>query len=128
MVESCMQYAQQCGRDMLGRWRAKAMRVHQAANELLSSLDAQELRAARRVERGKRMRDRRRSAASAAGSLAGSLTGSTAPEDEECIVCLDAARTYVFRPCGHRVSCQVCALALLSRVDTCPWCRAPVVI
>lgn len=36
-----------------------------------------------------------------------------------CKVCLEAARTVVFQPCGHLVCCAECAAA----VELCPLCR-----
>ncbi|XP_045487539.1 E3 ubiquitin-protein ligase MIB1 [Pieris rapae] len=42
--------------------------------------------------------------------------------DEECLVCSDAKRDTLFRPCGHICCCNVCA----ARVKKCIECRAPV--
>ena len=43
-------------------------------------------------------------------------------ETVECVVCLDALKSYVLGPCGHRCVCEACA----ERVqigDPCPVCR-----
>lgn len=45
-------------------------------------------------------------------------------DDGLCIVCLDEARSIVYRPCGHRVSCGECAAELWTRKKRCPWCQA----
>ncbi|CAF4757892.1 unnamed protein product [Pieris macdunnoughi] len=42
--------------------------------------------------------------------------------EEECLVCSDAKRDTLFRPCGHICCCNVCA----ARVKKCFECRAPV--
>ncbi|CAK1549998.1 unnamed protein product [Leptosia nina] len=44
------------------------------------------------------------------------------PTTDECLVCSDAKRDTLFRPCGHICCCNVCA----SRVKKCLECRAPV--
>ena len=38
-----------------------------------------------------------------------------------CVVCIDAPRTHLVFPCGHRCLCKACA----DTVDSCPMCRAP---
>lgn len=46
-------------------------------------------------------------------------------DDEQlCICCLDSPRSLVYKPCGHRVCCEDCAVALWAKAQTCPWCRA----
>ncbi|XP_065843091.1 E3 ubiquitin-protein ligase MYLIP-like [Oscarella lobularis] len=40
----------------------------------------------------------------------------------ECRICMDRELNVVFCPCGHAVSCSVCARACV----TCPICRAPI--
>ena len=47
-------------------------------------------------------------------------------EDETCICCLDAERSYYYQPCKHNVCCRACAEHLYTRSDCCPWCRAEV--
>lgn len=46
-------------------------------------------------------------------------------DDELCICCLSECRSLVYRPCGHRVCCEQCAVALWARSQICPWCREP---
>lgn len=38
---------------------------------------------------------------------------------EECVICKDAPKTMLFRPCKHLCTCQDCA----KLVETCPICR-----
>ncbi|XP_049691669.2 E3 ubiquitin-protein ligase MIB1 isoform X1 [Helicoverpa armigera] len=45
------------------------------------------------------------------------------PTADECLVCSDAKRDTLFRPCGHICCCNVCA----ARVKKCLTCRAGVV-
>lgn len=45
------------------------------------------------------------------------------PTADECLVCSDAKRDTIFRPCGHICCCNVCA----ARVKKCLICRAGVV-
>mmetsp|Transcript_20415 Transcript_20415/g.43147 ORF Transcript_20415/g.43147 Transcript_20415/m.43147 type:complete len:298 (-) Transcript_20415:783-1676(-) len=40
--------------------------------------------------------------------------------EDNCVVCLDAAKTHLLVPCGHQCVCSCCARALSS----CPICRA----
>ena len=48
------------------------------------------------------------------------------PSDSECSVCLDAAATHVYVPCGHLATCAACAEALMASTKQCPICRATV--
>lgn len=42
----------------------------------------------------------------------------------DCVICLSAARTTAFLPCGHFVACSACASAVMVRVpNSCPVCR-----
>lgn len=43
-------------------------------------------------------------------------------EQEECLICYDAAKESVFNPCGHFYTCHACS----ARCKTCPVCRHPV--
>jgi hypothetical protein len=43
-------------------------------------------------------------------------------EQEECLICYDAAKESVFNPCGHFYTCHACSV----RCKTCPVCRHPV--
>jgi hypothetical protein len=52
-------------------------------------------------------------------------TPTSAPEEEEmCAVCLDAPRTFVCVPCGHRVLCGACKDRFTTAGSQCPTCRA----
>jgi hypothetical protein len=42
------------------------------------------------------------------------------PDDDVCVVCMDAPRKIVLLPCGHLQLCTLCA----GKVKTCPSCRA----
>lgn len=44
-------------------------------------------------------------------------------EQEECLICYDAAKEAVFNPCGHFYTCHACS----ARCKTCPVCRHPVI-
>ena len=41
----------------------------------------------------------------------------------ECVVCMDDARTHAFVPCGHKAVCKACSESL--RTTLCPMCREP---
>jgi hypothetical protein len=44
----------------------------------------------------------------------------------QCCICMDAAASAVFVPCGHRACCAPCALRLATeRRHLCPVCRTP---
>jgi len=46
-----------------------------------------------------------------------------------CVVCLDAPRTHVLVPCGHRCVCEDCCNRVIVLPDggrECPMCREPV--
>jgi len=40
-----------------------------------------------------------------------------------CVVCMDAAITHAFLPCGHRCVCKHDGIALMMREQPCPICR-----
>lgn len=44
-------------------------------------------------------------------------------EQEECLICYDAAKETVFNPCGHFYTCHACS----TQCKTCPICRHPVI-
>ena len=43
-------------------------------------------------------------------------------EEQTCAICLDRPPNVTFVPCGHKMTCEVCA----ARVTECPNCRAPI--
>jgi len=47
------------------------------------------------------------------------------PEKAECTICMNAAVSCVFLPCGHAVACRSCATAVVER-GPCPACRQPI--
>ena len=47
--------------------------------------------------------------------------------DETCIICMDAPREVVFRPCGHNVVCTDCSKLVMASGGLCPMCRDCVV-
>jgi len=48
------------------------------------------------------------------------------PASTECVVCLSAAPTHAFVPCGHRCVCNACGNAISQGSQSCPICRAHV--
>ena len=46
-----------------------------------------------------------------------------ADDDLLCIVCIDAEKSYLFIPCGHRCVCLACSLAVMGTTSLCPLCR-----
>lgn len=60
---------------------------------------------------------------SAAALTSPTQPASSDPTADECLVCSDAKRDTLFRPCGHICCCSVCA----ARVKKCLTCRACVV-
>lgn len=47
-------------------------------------------------------------------------------DDEACVICLDQPATVTFQPCGHVVTCAVCAMMVTHAEQPCPVCRSPV--
>lgn len=43
---------------------------------------------------------------------------------DECCVCLDALKEFMFAPCGHRCACETCARDVMRTTKECPMCRA----
>ena len=43
---------------------------------------------------------------------------------DECCVCLDASKQFMFTPCGHRCVCKTCASDIMRTTKECPICRA----
>lgn len=71
----------------------------------------------------------------AAQSVGTAREAGDAPEGDEddeklCVVCLSAAKTHAFLPCGHRCVCVSCGSEILNMHSasgsTCPICRAAV--
>ena len=44
-------------------------------------------------------------------------------EEKFCRICLDAARSHVFVPCGHVVCCESCSDEIMKGSKECPLCR-----
>jgi hypothetical protein len=42
-------------------------------------------------------------------------------DNPECVICMDAAKSIVFAPCGHYCTCDACSKQLNGK---CPMCRA----
>ena len=51
-----------------------------------------------------------------------SSSSSSIYQPDECVVCMDEARSCVFQPCLHRCTCKGCA----NRMTFCPICKAPI--
>lgn len=52
-------------------------------------------------------------------------TAGDAPAGEECVLCLSAAKTHAFVPCGHMACCAGCVGHVTSgKIRACPVCRA----
>ncbi|KAL0479016.1 hypothetical protein AKO1_007921 [Acrasis kona] len=49
-----------------------------------------------------------------------------ADEQQECVICMDAAKSHACSPCGHKVVCEECAERVYER-GVCPICRAEVI-
>ena len=48
-------------------------------------------------------------------------------DDADCVVCMDADRSWRLQPCLHAAFCAPCAAALLATLaPACPLCRIPV--
>ena len=58
-----------------------------------------------------------------AGKRAPLSTGAVAVEDAECCVCMEAAKSHSFIPCGHRCVCETCADNIMTTTKECPVCR-----
>ncbi|CAE7626585.1 ak1 [Symbiodinium sp. KB8] len=41
----------------------------------------------------------------------------------QCVICLSSARSTCFRPCGHSLACEDCAVQMIARAEKCPLCR-----
>ena len=57
-----------------------------------------------------------------------SITAALRPavEDESdttCVVCLDADRSHLYVPCGHKCVCAACAARVMAGDALCPVCR-----
>jgi hypothetical protein len=47
-------------------------------------------------------------------------------EGEDCCVCMERAVATKFEPCGHHVTCAVCAPTVRTKGSGCPICRADI--
>jgi hypothetical protein len=58
--------------------------------------------------------------------LGSSVAPPAAPEETQCVVCMDAPKNRVVLPCMHLCACGPCAQRLLELDASCPVCRGPV--
>jgi hypothetical protein len=60
------------------------------------------------------------------GGNAGVAAGTTTAANfsSECVVCLDAAKTHLFVPCGHQCVCESCSRDVMAGSKQCPMCRS----
>ena len=56
-----------------------------------------------------------------------STSAAVEEEDSSCIICMEAERTHLFVPCGHRCVCEACAALVMSENSECPMCRVPAI-
>lgn len=71
-------------------------------------------------------REVKRARSGDAGSLPSAA--SSGGDDMECVVCMDAQRTRLIRPCGHLCLCDGCAeqLSGAASAERCPMCRGEI--
>ena len=50
------------------------------------------------------------------------ITAAPRAEEQTCAICLERPPNVTFVPCGHKMTCEVCA----ARVTECPSCRRPI--
>jgi hypothetical protein len=41
-------------------------------------------------------------------------------DEDECCVSMDAPKSFVFAPCGHRCACETCANDVIRKTKECP--------
>jgi hypothetical protein len=58
--------------------------------------------------------------------LGNSVVPPVAPEETQCVVCMDAPKDRIVLPCMHLCACGPCAQRLLELDASCPVCRGPV--
>ena len=61
------------------------------------------------------------SSSAGAGTSSGAGPSAVAGDEELCVICLDAAKTHLLAPCGHRCVCANCGPSLEGK--PCPVCR-----
>ena len=61
------------------------------------------------------------SSSAGAGTSSGAGPSAVAGDEELCVICLDAAKTHLLVPCGHRCVCANCGPSLEGK--PCPVCR-----
>ena len=47
------------------------------------------------------------------------------PQDE-CVVCMDDVSSATFKPCNHKVTCNLCAQIVFDKFGECPYCRSTI--
>lgn len=65
-------------------------------------------------------------AAAAAWAASKQEASSAEDDDDACVICLDQPSNLTFQPCGHTVTCAVCAMMVTQAEQPCPVCRSPV--
>ena len=56
----------------------------------------------------------------ATGASSTGVAGPQVSAERRCVICLDAEKTHLILPCGHKCLCAACARV---RLWSCPVCR-----
>jgi hypothetical protein len=103
-----------------------------AAEAERASAAAEEAEAAAAVEAVERLKMEEELAAltrrvqQVQAQLGSSVAPPAAPEETQCVVCMDAPKDRIVLPCMHLCACGPCAQRLLELDAPCPVCRGPV--
>jgi hypothetical protein len=140
LVAEAREMLEQARADQAERARAAAEEAEAAANEgalwlcFLAVTESERARVeaeAADAEAVKRQQlEERRAALALELQQVQAELGSGAPqpdEDDQCVVCMDAAKDRAVRPCMHVCVCETCArLLMIENAPRCPVCRGPI--
>jgi len=141
-LQEAEKYASRCealaalavvGRDVLEQARAEQAERARAAAEAEEAAAAAAAEAAATAAAERLHMEERRAALALELQQMDAQLGAVAPaaqphaEEALCVVCMDAPKDHLIRPCMHMCTCEACTHQLLQQgAQSCPVCRGPI--
>ena len=141
-LQEAEKYASRCealaarmeeGRGVLERARAEQAERARVAEEAEAAAAAEAAEAAAKAAAERLHMEERRAALALELQQMDAQLGAVAPaaqpqaEEALCVVCMDAPKNHLIRPCMHMCTCEACTQQLQEQgAQSCPVCRGPI--